>query len=96
MIWAATVRALTFAAATAKFKRGEASQIASYAIWQAEMKRCNDVLMSRTVAQVIKGMSTNCSLKLDWILRYPMMVYDLEQKAMAEDRCAEIVRHERQ
>jgi hypothetical protein len=32
----------------------------------------------------------NCSLKLDWMLRYRMMVPDFEQKEMAEDRYAEI------
>jgi hypothetical protein len=35
-------------------------------------------------------MGADCSLKLDWKARYRMLLYDADQKEMAEDRCAEI------
>ncbi|MCK9908287.1 hypothetical protein MXD81_04050 [Microbacteriaceae bacterium K1510] len=64
--------------------------MASYAIWRAQLKRCEDLMISRLTAQQLRNTSADCSLKLDWLLRYRMMVYDLDQKAMAEDRYAEI------
>jgi hypothetical protein len=75
--------------ANKKFQLKAEGVIASHAIWQAELKQCNDLMMSRLVAQHLKGMGADCSLKLDWMLRYQMMVYDPDQKAMAEDRYAE-------
>lgn len=32
-------------AATAKFKRGADGQVATYAIWRAEMKQCDDLML---------------------------------------------------
>jgi hypothetical protein len=78
------------AAANAKFQLKAEGVVASHAIWQAEQKQCNDLMMSRLIAQHLKGMGADCSLKLDWKLRYQMMVYDIDQKAMAEDRYMEI------
>jgi hypothetical protein len=78
------------AAANKKFQLKAEGAVASYAIWRAEQKQCNDLMLSRLTAQKMKGMGGDCSLKLDWMLRYRMMVYDPDQKAMAEDRYAEI------
>lgn len=78
------------AAANAKFQLKAEGVVASHAIWQAELKQCNDLMMSRLVAQKLNSMGGDCSLKLDWMLRYRMMVYDVDQKEMAEDRYAEI------
>jgi hypothetical protein len=76
-------------AASLKYKSKADGVVASYAIFQSEVKQCGDLMASRFVArQQMKG--ADCSLKLDWILRYRMMVYGFEQKAMAEDRYAEI------
>jgi hypothetical protein len=47
-------------------------------------------MTSRLVAQQLRSMGGDCSLKLDWMLRYRMMVFDPDQKDMAEDRYAEI------
>jgi hypothetical protein len=45
--------------------------------------------VSRYVAQHLVG--ADCSLKLDWLLRYRMQVYgNFEMNEMAEDRYAEI------
>jgi hypothetical protein len=77
--------------ANRKFQLKAEGAVASYAIWRAELKQCDDLMMSRLVAQQIKGVGlADCSLKLDWMLRYRMMVYAAEQKEMAEDRYAEI------
>lgn len=76
-------------AANAKFKRGADGPVASYAIWRTELKQCEDLLISRLTALQLKGW-TDCSLKLDWMLRYRGMVYDFQQKEMAEDRYMEI------
>jgi hypothetical protein len=78
------------AAANAKFQLKAEGVVASHAIWHAELKQCNDLMMSRLVAQKLKSMGADCSFKLDWMLRYRMMVYDPDQKEMAEDRYAEI------
>ena len=79
------------AAANKKFQLKAEGAVASYAIWQAELKQCNDLMMSRLAAQHLRGMgAADCSLKLDWMLRYRMMVMSPEQKEMAEDRYAEI------
>jgi hypothetical protein len=75
------------AAANKKFERKAEGQVASYAIWQAEMKQCDDFMVSRLAALQTRG---DCSLKLDWMLRYRMMVMSADQKEMAEDRYAEI------
>ena len=75
--------------ATAKFKRGENGQVGSYAIWRTELKECEDRMLSRLTAQKLKSMGGDCSLKLDWMLRYQMMLYDPVQKAMAEQRYEE-------
>jgi hypothetical protein len=77
-------------AATTKFHRMAEGAVASPAIWRAELKQCDDLMISRLTAQQLKTMGGNCSLKLDWMMRYQMMVYDPDQKAMAEDRYAEI------
>ncbi len=77
------------AAATAKFHRMADGAVASPVIWRAELKQCEDLMLSRLTAQRMKSMGADCSLKLDWMLRYRMMVYDPDQKAMAEDRYAE-------
>ena len=63
--------------------------IASPAIWRAELKQCDDLMVSRLVAQQLRT-TGNCSLKLDWMMRYQMMVFDPDEKSMAEDRYAEI------
>jgi hypothetical protein len=62
------------------------SRKGSYAIGRAELKRCEDLMMSRLAAQHVKAFA-NCSLKLDWILRYRTMAPN--QGNMAEDRYAE-------
>jgi hypothetical protein len=77
------------AAATAKFKRMADGAVASEAIWHAELKQCEDLMVSRLTAQQMKGMGANCSLKLDWMLRYRNLVDDPDQKDMAENRYAE-------
>lgn len=74
-------------AATAKFKLQTEGQVASYATWRAELKQCEDLMLSRLAARQLHA---NCALKWDWVLRYQMMLYDADQKAMAEDRYAEI------
>jgi hypothetical protein len=78
------------AAANAKFHRMAEGAVATPVIWRAELKQCEDLMVSRLTAQTLKGMGADCSLKLDWMLRYRMMVYDIDQKEMAEDRYAEI------
>jgi hypothetical protein len=78
--------------ATDKFHRMADGAVASPVIWRAELKQCEDLMLSRLTAQTLKGMGADCSLKLDWMLRYQMMVYDPDQKAMAEDRYVEICR----
>lgn len=72
--------------ATAQFHRMADGPVASPAIWRAELKQCDDLMISRLTAQQLQIMGGTCSLKLDWMMRYQMMVYDPEQKAMAEDR----------
>jgi hypothetical protein len=71
-----------------KFQLKAEGAVASYEIWRAELKQCDDLWVSRRIAQQM--MSGDCSLKLDWMLRYRMLVYVAEQKEMAEDRYAEI------
>jgi len=56
--------------------------------WKAETKHCFDVALSRLVAQKIN--LAECSSKMDWMLQYRMLVSDPNEKAMAEDRYAEI------
>lgn len=80
--------------ATAKFKRGAEGQVAGYEIWRAELKACEDLMISRLTAQKMMG-GADCSLKLDWMLRYQSMVYDRDQKEMAEQRYAESCSHRR-
>lgn len=75
-------------AASAKFERREEGQVASYAIWRTELKQCEDLMISRLATQKLMG-GADCSLKLDWMLRYQSLVYDVDQKAMAEQRYAE-------
>lgn len=77
-------------AATAKFHRMADGPVASPAIWRAELKQCDDLMVSRLVAQQLKTMGGDCSLRLDWMMRYQMMVFDPDQKTMADDRYAEI------
>jgi hypothetical protein len=79
-------------AATTKFHGMADGPIASTEIWRARLKQCDDLMVSRLTAQQLKSMGADCSLKLDWVLRYRMMVMSLGQKAMAEDRYAEICR----
>jgi hypothetical protein len=80
-------------AAMAKWQRGANGPIADQAIGNAELKQCEDLAISRFSAQQLKGWgagAADCSLKLDWMLRYRMMVHNFEQKEMAEDRYTEI------
>jgi len=77
-------------AANAKFHRMAEGTVATPVIWRAELKQCEDLMVSRLASQQLRAMGGNCSLKLDWMLRYRMMVYDPDQKEMAEDRYAEI------
>jgi hypothetical protein len=75
--------------ASAKFERGAEGKVASYEVWRAELKGCEDLMVSRLTAQKLKELGGDCSLKLDWMLRYQSMVYDADQKAMAERRYVE-------
>jgi hypothetical protein len=79
-----------FNSADKKYRLQADGPIASAAIWHAELKRCQDVMSSRFIAQFLKEHGGNCSLKLDWMLRYQMMGFNPDQKAMAQDRYAEI------
>jgi hypothetical protein len=45
--------------ATAKFKRGTDGPQGSYEIWRVELQRCEDLMMSRLVAEKMKGV--DCS-----------------------------------
>ena len=83
-------RSACIAAADAKYQRREEGVYGSAAIWQAERKLCSDLMMSRLIARSALMKDANCSLKLDWILRYQMIASSFDQKAMAEDRYAEI------
>jgi hypothetical protein len=74
---------------SSKYRLQADGPVASYAIWRAELKQCEDAMLSRLAAQRMKAMGADCLAKLDWMLRYRMMVYDPDQKAMAEDRYAE-------
>jgi hypothetical protein len=76
------------AAASKKYERKAEGAVASYAIWRAELQQCDDLMLSRLTAQQMRG--ADCSLKLDWMLRYQMRVTSPGQKGMAEDRYAEI------
>jgi len=76
------------AAAIKKYERKAEGAVASYAIMRAELQQCDDLALSRLAAQQMRG--ADCSLKLDWMLRYQMRVTSPGQKAMAGDRYAEI------
>jgi hypothetical protein len=75
--------------ASAKFQRREVGQVAGYEIWRAELKACEDLMISRLTAQKLNQLGGDCSVKLDWMLRYKSMVYDVDQQAMADQRYAE-------
>jgi hypothetical protein len=84
-----TERNTCVSAAGEKFNRGENGKVASYAIWRSELKQCEDRSLSRLAAQKLRSMGGDCSLKLDSMMRYQSMLYDPDQKAMAEQRYEE-------
>jgi TPR repeat protein len=74
-------------AARVKLNRGADGLVASPAIFEKEQRRCMELYTSRLMAGSMKGTYADCSLKLDWILRYRMMAPGTA--FMAEDRYAE-------